>query len=430
MHDILESICESLDELTSVILRSSSDDRTLAELHGWQHPALTRQNIANIPSGLAAKIRLTDANDINNKILMELEDVPRRLALLQPTTVPQIFNGQAMTALPALTSTISWLAGILDPIFGWQTFTDNKAMPASLSRRLRGIQAEIDDLVPNKERLGEQIKQIQDATDAAESLPTDMQSLKEARKTIDQLSTGSAELYGKIDERHKNIIEAAKNIADRQQEANKLVEQCEEAYRITTTKGLAAAFDQRATQLGQSMWLWVVGLLCALAMGSYMGSHRVELLSTAIANKDPQWGIIWMHIALSALSVGAPLWFAWLATKQIGQRFKLAEDYGFKASVAKAYEGYKREAARIDEAFEARLFSSALTRLEEAPLRLIGNAEYGSPWHELISSDAFQKAISQVPELKDKFIEIAKTSISKVGNLSSKGAGASSSKEE
>ena len=81
---------------------------------------------------------------------------------------------------------------------------------------------------------------------------------------------------------------------------------------------------------------------------------------------------------------GAPLWFAWLASKQIGQRFKLAEDYAFKASVAKAYEGYKTEAARLDKDFEARLFSSALTRLEEAPLRFMNNTEHSSPVHEMI----------------------------------------------
>ena len=121
-----------------------------------------------------------------------------------------------------------------------------------------------------------------------------------------------------------------------------------------------------------------------------------------------------MHIMLSLLSVGAPLWFAWLATKQIGQRFKLAEDYGFKASVAKAYEGYRKEAARIDEAFEARLFSSALTRLEEAPLRLIEETSHGSPWHELISSKSFQKALDTVPELKDTFIEISKKGMKKI----------------
>lgn len=120
-----------------------------------------------------------------------------------------------------------------------------------------------------------------------------------------------------------------------------------------------------------------------------------------------------MHIVLSVLSIGSPLWFSWLATKQIGQRFRLAEDYAFKASVAKAYEGYRREAAKIDEAFAARLFASALTRLEEAPLRLVENDTHGSPWHELISSPAFQKAMETVPDLRDKFIEIAKAGLPK-----------------
>ena len=32
-----------------------------------------------------------------------------------------------------------------------------------------------------------------------------------------------------------------------------------------------------------------------------------------------------------------------------------------------------------------RLFSSALTRLEEAPLRLIDNDTHGSPWSEILN---------------------------------------------
>jgi hypothetical protein len=98
--------------------------------------------------------------------------------------------------------------------------------------------------------------------------------------------------------------------------------------------------------------------------------------------------------------VGAPVWFSWLATKQIGQRFRLAEDYAFKASVAKAYEGYKLEATRLDPNFEKRLFASALTRLDEAPLRLVETGSPGSPWHELIDSHAFKQALEIVPELK------------------------------
>jgi hypothetical protein len=34
-------------------------------------------------------------------------------------------------------------------------------------------------------------------------------------------------------------------------------------------------------------------------------------------------------------------------TRQVGQLFKLAEDYAFKASISRAYEGYRKEANRM-----------------------------------------------------------------------------------
>lgn len=151
---------------------------------------------------------------------------------------------------------------------------------------------------------------------------------------------------------------------------------------------------------------WVAGLTVALIGGTAIGANRVQILTEALSISAPNWGIIWLHIILSIVSVGAPLWFAWLATKQIGQRFRLAEDYGYKSSVAKAYEGYRREAARIDEDFENRLFDSALTRLEEAPLRLVDEESHGSPWHELISSDAFKAALDKLPDLGATFDRI------------------------
>lgn len=154
------------------------------------------------------------------------------------------------------------------------------------------------------------------------------------------------------------------------------------------------------------MWVWVVGLVAALGIGSHLGAERIRQLSAAIADKDPQWGAVWLNLLLSVVAVGAPVWFAWIATKQIGQRFRLAEDYGFKASVAKAYEGYRREAARIHEDLEHRLFSSALTRLEEPPLRLVETDTPGSPWHEFANSPAFQAAMQSMPDLREAFNRI------------------------
>ncbi|MEQ7422004.1 hypothetical protein ABQE70_21290 [Xanthomonas campestris pv. campestris] len=93
-----------------------------------------------------------------------------------------------------------------------------------------------------------------------------------------------------------------------------------------------------------------------------------------------------------------------MATKQIGERFKLSEDYAFKASVAKAYEGYRREAEAIaDEGMATRLFESALTRLEEAPLRFVEQESHGSPWNDFASSPAFQEAMNKIPGFLESY---------------------------
>ncbi|MFQ1946104.1 hypothetical protein ACK35A_11695 [Aeromonas veronii] len=196
---------------------------------------------------------------------------------------------------------------------------------------------------------------------------------------------------------------------------DQLVSNCEDAYRITTSKGLAGAFDQRAKQLAKSMWVWVFGLLCALGAAWYVGAQRIEILTSSLSTPDPKWGMVSMHFMLAVVSLGAPLWFAWLSTKQIGQRFKLAEDYGFKASVAKAYEGYRKEASRIDQKLEARLFESALTRVEEAPLRLVEGTSHGTPWHELAESSGFREALKNIPEFRDKVFSLAQSMVDKPG---------------
>ena len=416
MDSILQEVCKSLDSLSDKVLKAYTDDRTMTEIWGWNLPPLSRHDLASLPQKLSNRIKQLNIETLDEEFKEELEEIPERIKVFEKNTLQYLFNGNGATAVPLYMSLIDWINVAVKPLFNWQVLLDNKALPNQLARRLRSIQAELNEIVPEKEELKTQIQLINDATSAAESLPTDLESLKQARNKVDKLSTESAELFGKIDTYYKNADTTSKSILDKKEEADKLVQQCEEAYRITTTKGLAAAFDQRANKLGWSMAIWVLGLLVALGFGAYIGSHRIELLSKAIYATNPQWGVIWMNLFLSILSIGAPVWFAWISTKQISQRFRLAEDYAFKASVAKAYEGYRKEAARIDTAFEARLFSSALSRLEEAPLRLMEQDTHGSPWHELVSSPQFQKALQSVPELRDKVIDIAKNGIDVLKN--------------
>ncbi|MCY1231618.1 hypothetical protein D9M72_440730 [compost metagenome] len=127
--------------------------------------------------------------------------------------------------------------------------------------------------------------------------------------------------------------------------------------------------------------------MSALAAGAIVGAFRISALQALLA-AEASTGRIALNLVLAFISVAAPVWFAWIATKQIGHRFRLSEDYAFKASVAQAYEGYRREAARLDEKFAKRLFSSALDRIDEAPIRFVEHETHGSPWHEILGRRA------------------------------------------
>lgn len=408
MNEHLEAICRALDALGQSIITGWSGDQTFCEAWGWNCPAVTRHEAANVATSLAAEIRAANIDQVDEELQELLEELPRTLKVVQTQTVPQFWGGNNGPAFAAYLGTIDAVRATLYPILGWKTIPDPKTLPGHTIRKLKSIQAEVDALAPDKERLKLQMQEIAQAHSVAENLPLDLKSLAEARSLVISHAEAAAAARKQIE---ADSISAAGDVRVTKsfaEDAQKLVAQCEEAYRITTTKGLAAAFDQRANRLGWTVAVWVLGLIASLCLGSLLGAQRLEALTQALAGPTQNWSAVLLQSVLSVLSIGAPIWFAWLATKQIGQRFRLAEDYAFKASVAKAYEGYRREAARLDPEFEARLFSSALTRLEEAPLRLVDAESHGSPWHEALSSNAVQRAIDSAPELTKKAMELVK----------------------
>lgn len=421
MHKELEITCVALDELATAVTNAWGADTTVNEAFGWFAPAVTRHDLANLARALAADIRSTDIDSPEASALKLFQDIPPRLSILQSNTVPQMFSSNSGQAIPAYVSTLSLLRMTLLPAIGWQVIPDPKSLPSTLVRKVRAAQLELAQLTPNIEQLSKQIEEIQSAHKVADTLPIDLQTLAEARDKIEKSSTDSVLLIEKIKAAFTESYNYRDQMEDHNEQAKKLMGQCEEAYHVTTTKGLAGAFDQRAKSLTYSMWTWVVGLVIALISGSYIGTNRLEVLTSALQAPIPNWGSIGMQAVLSLLSIGAPLWFAWLATKQIGQRFRLSEDYGFKASVAKAYEGYRKEAARIDPAFEARLFSSALTRLDEPPLRLVETSTHGSPWHELANSEAVKSLFKVAPEFQEKITTLLQEGIRTTGKVLSKG---------
>lgn len=406
MNATLDAISQALTKLSQDVEKRGTayNTQTFKEKHGWNHPAVTTQDLYMRPKQLADAIRQANIDTLEPDLEKQLSAVATRLISLTSDTTTYIFNGNATAAIPVYIITLESLEKLLEPVlYNWETIADTKALPPALTRRLRGVRLAIDRIENDAGSIEDKIKIISNAHDAAESLPVDMESLREARIKIEETSQRAESLFAKLSVQAEDISTKHNTIQTLEDNCQKLVSQCEEAYRITTTKGLAASFHQSSNRLQITLWVWVAGLLIALGIGAYLGHNRLELLSTELKKDYIEWNGIWMQAILSIVSLGAPIWFAWLATKQIGQRFRLSEDYAFKASVAKAYEGYRKEAARIDPRFEAQLFESALTRLDEAPLRLVETDAHGSPFHEFFNSDAFRQALDKIPGFQSAY---------------------------
>jgi hypothetical protein len=309
--------------------------------------------------------------------------------LLTSETLPSLYNGSAAGAYPAIKQTIDWINDELDfylpAIVDWQDVESQRLMPRAMLRRLRSVDAQLTNLEGKSVDLNSQISLINDAHAAAESLPTDLKELEEAR-TILQTALSDLDSMGKkARTAEKSISGILETVQHHETQAAALVEKCGSAYSAATTKGLGEAFDARARALATSMWVWSAALIISLSLGAWLAHDRISTIKDLLDGNTPSLGLVWINIVLSAFTVAAPVWFAWVSTKQIGQRFRLAEDYAFKASIAQAYEGYRREAISIDETLAQRLFSTALDRLDEAPLRLVETSTHGSPWHELVN---------------------------------------------
>lgn len=416
MNQTLLDIKKELNSITEQLESSISSDEALNYARGhWAFPGITKAELITETKNLISLIDSKGNDEIDDKD-GALARYLRALEFLSANTVPQIW-GNANEAVPAYIITIHALKTALEPFL---IKDDSKELAIQLKnqrKRVRSLEATLNDLEPRTSPLKDIVSSIEQAHETAEQLPTDLASLKEARETIGKLVTESTADKAAALSAKTEIEKLQEELKVVSEEAQKVLEKCESAYSAATSVGLAAAFYKRSRNLSISMWVWVISLIGSLATGGYFGSVQLQKLLGLMAQRDISNLSMSINFIMAILSIGAPVWFSWLATKQIGQRFKLSEDYAFKASVSTAYEGFRREAARVDTEMEAKLLSSALTRLDELPLRLVEAESHGSPWHELASSNIVKQAMSKIPSFPDKVKELAGNVMSKEQEL-------------
>ncbi|WP_313654819.1 hypothetical protein [Pantoea sp.] len=425
MHEKLLPIKEKLDQLHKIMEELVFPYEDLTAWGGYQFPYLTKDDIVYFPSELMERLSL------QNKYVPSTEDnytIDSIISIIEKTKdhVSSITSGNVTAAVASLNSyllSMFFVSDSLNRLFSFEVLSNRELLPKRIINRLSFYEGKLNEIGGKTGDIDSKISTIIEAYDAAETLPTTLQSLRDTNSEIETLKIqsqvcnetvvknlqASSVAKEEVEKLATNLKELSDNMMESiddymknyQLAAQNYIDKCEEAFRTTTSKGLAGAFQDKAEKLNRSIQCWVLGLVAALIAGACVGYYRLHALEAFLADPNSSGVKIFIQLTLSIFSVGAPLWFAWLATKQIGQRFRLAEDYEFKASVSKAYEGYRREALSLDSDFSQRLFGNALTRLEEPPLRFVEESAHSSPLMELLSSDKFKDIFSKGDDAVD-----------------------------
>lgn len=386
MDERISKISAALRDLDASIRAMSSDDRTLITMYGWNQPPLTRNDLGSMATALATRLDGCDYNRLNSKF--DPQPTLNKISEFKSNTLPNLFSGNGSIVASMYVTLLDHISSFFGPLFvqntDWEKLLEAGQLPKQISGKLLSYKSRIKKFDTDFGELGSKIAEINAAHDAATALPTDMDELRDARQAALELRASVEKNEGLAKTALEQINDYLEAIKQKEAEAAQLLKNTEDAYSAATTRGLGEAFQTRAQELSRSMGIWVAGLVLALGAGAVVGTFRVRALQDLMIQNVPAERLN-VALVLALISIAGPVWFAWIATKQIGHRFRLAEDYAFKASVAKAYEGYRREAARIDPAFSARLFGSALDRIDEAPIRFVENHTPGTPWHDLFS---------------------------------------------
>lgn len=418
MNDLLVQISQALASLQMTVASHTSETKAYLEA-GNIGPFLSKWELLGYVN--RPLYRLDNAShitELSEESRRGLEDYPAKINRLRDH-IDRVseWNDNPSVVMTFVVSLDAIARGIDRALEAEVPDTSELARQARDLKRItsfvRFARGRVDRLNEQADDLDKKILQIERAAAVANDLPNKAAFAETVAKELAANKVVVDERATEVEALRKELVSLVAVMKASDKEAKQVLAACNVAYSAATSHGLGAAFSERARKLNISMWGWVGGLAVALAGAVWLGAWRFERLIDVLQQPNPSLTLLIVNSAFTVAAVSAPIWFAWLASLQIGYQFRLVEDYSYKASIAKAYEGYRREAAKIDPTLALRLMSTTIGRLDELPIRLVQKDVPGSPLQDLVKSKAFADASKLVPDFATRIEAFARDLLSK-----------------
>jgi len=295
MNETLEVIRTCLEEIVSNIEAAIPDDEPFGIAHrNWSFPCLTKSELIEEAQDIIELIEAQGGEDLGEHEA-RLKDYVRRLKYLQNHTTSQLWNNPAQ-AVPAYLMTLQGLRKALAPVL--DSAEQVAIQLKGLKKRMRAMESILNDIEPQGAELCTMVENIKQAYEAAEQLPTDLDSLSEAKKKIESMAEGVARHQNYVVQAKEHVVKFEKQLEQYEAEAQNILKNCKSAYSAATSVGLAAAFSERSNALSKSMWFWIGGLVLALGAGIYFATARLGSLERSFGDPNVPASIIVLNFFL------------------------------------------------------------------------------------------------------------------------------------
>ena len=413
----LQSLVAELEETRNKVEEEfGEDDRTLKKRFGWNCPDFGKEEIIYEINGMLTFIE-THRFETTSEFESLCDKSKNKLLNWRNESLPNLMsNGYAFGVFGELCLILTYVQNILrnaSPEFD-SLLLQTKAN--DIHQTIDGLTIRLGKSTEETENIEAVTKRILEADRAARALPETVQTLEQARNQ-------AVETEKTVNEQAANIAsnaEKAKDYVDEidqiKTQAKEILDRCETALASSTSAGLAHSFNERKEELQEKEQWWTWCLIGALATAVICVWWRADRIFDLL-DKGSSVGSFTLlaNFLVSIAFVGAPIWLAWVSTKQIGYYFRLSEDYAFKATVSASYEGFRRETEnKGDGEFTKKVLSSTLDRYDEAPLRFVDTRVSGSPYQELMESPIVSKFLKTAPDAVKAIQEFAQERLEKV----------------
>ncbi len=324
-QQLRDEIVATIDDLNTRLPQGNAFNTT----YGWNVPGISRDDLVRLFEGAIERIdRHGDLATRDDEDVI-LEKSMGALAYLRANTSSQLVSGNANFAVPVYALTAYALRDTLNSLWPELNLAEAERIAGVLrnsKRRVRFLESSLDSLVPRTESLENMVSRIEAAHAAAESLPAEMEDLREAKEELSRLKRESGKDYEQVqvltgqyrthlDDSKTHVSQTIEELNKQLENGSSLVKQLDQLHRIGTSTVLAGAFNERATQLNKSLYYWLVVLMVALGAAAWFGHERAGIITELMRTPNAATELLAVQTIMMILGMGAPIWLGWVATK-------------------------------------------------------------------------------------------------------------------